>query len=87
MPKLLTLKYGLLLLMLCLLLAALPVYAQEGEATAEATTIAEITTEATSEFPASGLPSGVLLIGLLAVFIVGGWMIMRENSRNDSAAE
>ncbi|MBZ0283870.1 MAG: hypothetical protein K8L97_24240 [Anaerolineae bacterium] len=86
MPKLLTLKYGLLLLMLCLLLAALPVYAQEGEATAEATT-AEAATAETEPAQATGLSTLVLLMGLGGVLIVGGTMLMRENSRNDSAAE
>lgn len=76
----LTLKRSLLLFPLVLMLVAFPIYAQESEATAEATAIAESVTETTTEFPAPGLTNGVLIIGVLAVLIVGGAMIMRERS-------
>jgi hypothetical protein len=76
MPKHAAMKCALVLLLLCLLLAALPVSAQEGAPEAESA--------AAAEQAAPGITTLVLLLGLGGVALVGLVTMMRENVNGGS---
>jgi|GEM_PF-4890742 len=74
------LKKAAVVFALCLLLTALPAFAQE--ATPEAAPAAAETTEA----PPAGLSTLILLLGAGAVLLVGGVMVARDRFSGGQAA-
>jgi hypothetical protein len=74
------LKKAAVVFALCLLLNALPAFAQE--ATPEAAPAAAETTEA----PPAGLSTLILLLGAGAVLLVGGVMVARDRFSGGQAA-
>lgn len=82
-----TRKIALILLMLALLVV-IPVYAQDNttevpaaatEQATESQPVAGAIVETPTENQAPGLPAGILLIGAIAVAVVGGLSLQREN--------
>lgn len=74
------LKKAAVVFALCLLLTALPAFAQE--ATPEAAPATAETTEA----PPAGLSTLILLLGAGAVLLVGGVMVARDRFSGGQAA-
>lgn len=83
----------LIIAMLFVLLAAAPLmtWAQEGEAeqTTEETAAEQTTAEdaeSGNQFAADGMGTLMLLVGVGAIFLVGGTMIARDNFRGSRPA-